>query len=304
MAVNGIKVEKTSMSGCIRDAESVLHSGYCYAIIDIIMKMSNYALSTSGIRQKKEVSQLRSKITKCAAVLLVLVTLVMCMPAAAMAQGSPQDTTSQSSGVVIATSPSENLASITFSTANSKRVEVGKATTLYVTMHNISSSSALEFLSSDPSVARVEKDGSDRCKVHGLKIGEVTITARVGSMEATYLLYVGDESVTAGGTTTTAAAVTGPAGDFDYFSGTDQDILNQYIIEKKSNDAVSYLFGVIGVAVIVGLCGLVLSVMFRNRSPKMNLYPGSRRRFNTGGYRGNQRKRLLPDHYYRNNKKY
>lgn len=281
-----------------------MHSQRRYAIIDNIMKMSNYALSTAGIRQKKEVTQLRPITIKYTAVLLVLIALVMCLPAAAMAQSPSQDTTSQSSGVVIATSPSENLASITFSTANSKRVEVGKATTLYVTLNNISSSSTVEFYSSDPAVARVEKDGGDRCKVHGLKIGEVTITARVGSMEATYLLYVGDESVTAGGTTTTAAVATGVPGDMDYFSDMDQSILDQYIVEKKSDDAVSYLFGVIGIAVIIGLCGLVLSVMFRNRSPKLNLYPGSRRRFNSGGYRGNQRKRLLPDHYYRNNKKY
>ena len=246
---------------------------------------------------------MRSITIKFAAVLLVLTVLAMILPSAAMAEGA-QDTTSQSSGVVIATSPSESLASITFSTANSKRVEVGKATTLYVTMNNIQSSAAVEFFSSDPSVARVEKDGNDRCKVHGLKIGEVTITARIGSMEATYLLYVGDESVTAGGTTTTAAVIAGNHGDINYFSESDQSVLDKYIVEKKSDDAVSYLLGVIGVAVIVGLCGIVISVMFRNHSPKLNLYPGSRRRFNTGGYRGNQRKRLLPDQYYRNNKKY
>lgn len=238
---------------------------------------------------------------KYTAVLLLLVTLVLCLPITAMAEGTEQTTTPQ--GLVIATSPSENLASISFSTANSKRVEVGKATTLYVTMNNIQSSSSLEFFSSDPSVARVDKDGSDRCKVHGLKIGEVTITARVGSMEATYLLYVGDESVTAGGTTTTAAVQFAP-GEIDYFSDSDKDILQQYIADKKNDDAVSYMIGIIGIAVIIGLSGLVLSVMFRNRSPKLNLYPGSRRRFNTGGYRGNQRKRLLPDQYYRNNKKY
>lgn len=217
-----------------------------------------------------------------------------------------ESTTSEpSSGVIIATSPSENLASITFSTANSKRVEVGRAITLYVTMNNISSSAEVEFYSSDPSVGRVEKDGADRCKVHGIKTGEVTITAKVGSMEANYLLYVGDESVTAGGTTTTVAAVqNAQPGSMDYLSDLDQSVLQNYIVEKKADDAISYLVGIIGLAVIVGLSGLVLSVMFRNRSPRLNLYPGSRRRFNTGGYRGNQRKRLLPDQYYRNNKKY
>ncbi len=245
---------------------------------------------------------MKSVTIKYTAVLLLLVTLVLCLPVTANAEGA-QQTTSTPQGLVIATSPSENLASISFSTANSKRVEVGKATTLYVTMNNIQSSSTLEFSSSDPSVARVDKDGSDRCKVHGLKIGEVTITARVGSMEATYLLYVGDESVTAGGTTTTVAIQFAP-GEIDYFSDTDKNTLQQYIVEKKNDDAVSYMIGIVGLAVIVGLCGLVLSVMFRNRSPRLNLYPGSRRRFNTGGYRGNQRKRLLPDQYYRNNKKY
>jgi len=248
---------------------------------------------------------LRPLTIKYIAAVLLISALCVCLPAAAFAEGASTTTSQQSSGVVIATSPSENLASLTFSTANSKRVEVGKATTLYVTMHNIQSSSSVEFSSSDPSVARVEKDGTDRCKVHGLKNGEVTITARIGSMEASYLLYVGDESVTApgGGTTTTAAAADTP-GDINYFSESDQLILEQYIVEKKSQDAISYLIGIIGIAVIVGLCGLVLSVMFKNRSPKLNLYPGSRRRFNTGGYRGNQRKRLLPDQYYRNNKKY
>jgi len=172
-------------------------------------------------------------------------------------------------------------------------------------MNNIPSSASVEFYSSDTSVAQVEKDGSDRCKVHGIKTGEVTITAKVGSMEANYLLYVGDESVTAGGTATTAANMQNTqVGDFDYFSESDQNILQQYIVENKSHEAISYLMGIIGLAAIIGLAGLVLSVMFRNRSPRLNLYPGSRRRFNTGGYRGNQRKRLLPDQYYRNNKKY
>jgi len=250
----------------------------------------------------KEVRPLRRPTIKYAAAALMALSLALCMPAAAMAESTTSD---PSSGVIIATSPSENLASITFSTANSKRVEVGRAITLYVTMNNIQSSASVEFFSSDPSVAQVEKDGSDRCKVHGIKTGEVTITAKVGSMEANYLLYVGDESVTAGGTTTTVVSVqNGQLGSIDYFSESDQSVLQQYIVEKKSDDAISYLVGVIGLAAIIGLSGLVLSVMFRNRSPKLNLYPGSRRRFNTGGYRGNQRKRLLPDQYYRNNKKY
>ena len=245
---------------------------------------------------------MRRPTIRAAAAVLVLLALALFMPAAAMAEST---TSEPSSGVVIATSPSENLASITFSAANSKRVEVGRAVTLYVTMSNIQSSASVEFYSSDPSIARVEKDGSDRCKVHGIKTGEVTITAKVGSMEANYLLYVGDESVTAGGTTTTVPVIqNNQTGSFDYFSDMDESVLQQYIVDKKSDDAVSYLVGVIGLAVIVFLCGLVLSVMFRNRSPKLNLYPGSRRRFNTGGYRGNQRKRLLPDQYYRNNKKY
>ena len=240
---------------------------------------------------------------KFAAALLAMLTLMLCMPAAALAESTTSET---NSGVIIATSPSENLASITFSTANSKRVEVGRAVTLYVTMNNIQSSASLTFESSDESVARVEwTSGSDRCKVHGIKTGEVIITAKIGSLEANYLLYVGDESVTAGGTTTTAPVVqSNQAGSIDYFSDLDESVLQQYIVEKKNDDAISYLVGIIGLAVVIGLSGLVLSVMFRNRSPKLNLYPGSRRRFNTGGYRGNQRKRLLPDQYYRNNKKY
>lgn len=247
---------------------------------------------------------MRRPTIKFAAALLAALVLALSVPAAAMAETTSQSATTPS-GVIIATSPSESLASITFSTANSKRVEVGRAVTLYVTMNNIQSSASVEFYSSDPSVAQVEKDGSDRCKVHGIKNGEVTITARVGSMEANYLLYVGDESVTAGGTTTTAANVQNTqVGSFDYFSESDESILQQYIVENKTSDAISYLAGVIGIAAIIGLGGLVLSVMFRNRSPKLNLYPGSRRRFNTGGYRGNQRKRLLPDKYYRINKKY
>jgi len=257
-----------------------------------------------GIVYRNEVMPLRSFTIKYVTAVLLTLVVTTSLPVAVFAEGASTTTSSQSPGVVIATSPNENLASLTFSTANSKRVEVGKATTLYVTMHNIQSSSAVEFSSSDPNVARVEKDGSDRCKVHGLKKGEVTITARIGSMEATYLLYVGDESVTDAGTSTTAASVTNGLADFDYFSDADKNTLEQYIVDKKSDDAVSYLIGIIGVAVIIALCGLVLSVMFKNGSPKLNLYPGSRRRFNTGGYRGNQRKRLLPDQYYRNNKKY
>ncbi len=254
---------------------------------------------------------MRRPTIKFASAFLAVMMLALFMPASVMAESNTTTSTTTgtgtdtSSGIVVATSPSETLASITFSTANSKRVEVGRAVTLYVTMNNIQASASVEFFSSDPTVAQVEKDGSDRCKVHGIKTGEVTITAKVGSMEANYLLYVGDESVTAGGTTITAADTQAThAGDFDYFSDNDQNRLQQYIVENKTSDAVSYLMGIIGVAVIIALGGMVLSVMFRNRSPRLNLYPGSRRRFNTGGYRGNQRKRLLPDQYYRNNKKY
>lgn len=246
---------------------------------------------------------MKRSITGFTAAFLAIMILALCMPLTVLAgfvQNESQDTTVTS----VATSPSESLPSIKFSTSNAKRIEVGRSTTLYVTKKNMKDPSTTVFSCSDSSIARVEKESDNHCRVHGLKTGEVVITATAGGVSDKYVLYVGDESATANSTTATGETAVTSLPPIDYLSENDERILDKYIIENKSSSAIDYLIGIIGWAAIIGLCALVLSVMFRNRSPKLNLYPGSRRRFNTGGMRGNQRKRLLPDHYYRNNKKY
>lgn len=243
---------------------------------------------------------------------MLLVILMFATAAPAVYAQSGETTTSTTTTTLnISTSPSTSLGSITFKTSNSKRVEVGKSTQLFITIKDMSGSITTTFSCSNTAIATIEKVNNTCVKVYGLKNGEVVITATAGGKADKYTLIVGDSSATATAGTDGAATPTSAyiGGEIDYFSENEHSSeyranMRKYIEEKNQSDALSILIGVVGWAAIIAMCGVVLSVIFRNRSPKLNLYPGSRRRFNTGGYRGNQRKRLLPDHYYRNNKKY
>ncbi|MBE6753042.1 MAG: hypothetical protein E7559_01590 [Ruminococcaceae bacterium] len=216
--------------------------------------------------------------------------------------------TTTTTTLVISTSPTNSLGSISFKTSNSKRVAVGKSTSLYITVKDMPGSVATSFNCSNTSIASIEKVSNTCVKVYGLKDGEVVITASAGGKTAKYNLVVGTAATTAAapvGDTAVTSAPIDPSLDveIDLYTSNDSQ-LSQYIAQKKQTDTASIIMGIIGWAIILTGFGVILSVMFRNRSPRMNLYPGSRRRFNTGVTRGNRRKRLLPDHEYRSLKRY
>lgn len=200
-----------------------------------------------------------------------------------------------------------------FKASNSKRVPLGKTTTLYITISDITGNFSTKFTASDNTLVSLEKVNNQSVRVTGIKEGTVIIYAEVDGRTAQYTLVVGDAMPT----TTTTVPNAGESAEsditdtesledweIDLFSSTADDRLAEYIEEAQQTSAGEILLGILGFAMMFGGFGVVLSIIFRNRSPKLNLYPGSRRRFNTGGYRGRTKKRLLPDHYYRNGKKY
>lgn len=212
---------------------------------------------------------------------------------------------------------------VVFKSSNSKRVPVGKSTTLYLTIADVRGVINTDFTVNDATVASIQKINNQSVKVTGIKEGNAVVTATVAGRTAQYKITVGNSSKATAATT--AAQDDTPQGEdaapvdtaeptedeetnedweLDLFSSAENDQLAEYIKESKQSSAGDIIMGIIGFAAIFGGFGLVLAVIFRNRTPKLNLYPGSRRRFNTGGYKGRRRKRLLPDSYYRRNKKY
>ncbi len=210
--------------------------------------------------------------------------------------------TTTTTSYVISTSPSESLGSVSFKSSNSTRIEVGKSTTLYITIKDMSGSQATTFSCSNTAVASIEKISNTCVKVYGLKDGEVVISASVGGKTAKYSLIIGNAQVTAPGGETVQTTVFSGDEAID-FSTLGQDQLSQYISENKQNDSTTIIVGIIGWAAIITVFGFVLSIIFRNRTPQMNMYPGTKARFNNSGTAG-RKKRLLPDHYYRSIRKY
>lgn len=235
------------------------------------------------------------------AVVVLAVCLFAALPTEALA------TQSSSSSFIISTSPSASLGSISFKTSNSKRVEVGKSTYLYITISDMSGSITTSFSCSNTSIASIEKINNTCVKVYGLKTGEVVITATAGGKTAKYSLVVGDEDATttssaiggiSGAQTTSTAALT-----LEELLPEEENVLSAYIEEKRQKDIPGIILGLIGWAAIIAFFSMILSVMFNNRTPKLNVSPGTKHRFTSGGL-SRRRKRLLPDHYYRNIKKY
>jgi len=262
------------------------------------------------VRCERQMSEERSvcctRFYKFTAAVLAFIMLAAAFPftAGATAGGTSTAGESTTTSYVISTSPSESLGSVTFKSSNSTRVEVGKSTTLYITIKDMSGSQATTFSCSNTSVASIEKINNTCVRVYGLKDGEVVISATVGGKTAKYSLIVGNAQVT--GSAGVGAVVTTASGyDVEVeFSNLGQDQLSQFIEQNKKDDAATIIMGIIGWTAIISIFSLVLSVIFRNRTPKMNMYPGSRARFNTGSHNGKQKKRLLPDHYYRSIRKY
>ena len=220
--------------------------------------------------------------------------------------------------VEVSSNPQATLGSITFSSSNAKRVSVGKSTVLYLSIKDMGYSYFTEFESSDPKIASASYIDNRAVKVVGLKKGVVTITATVDSSKgvkvAKYELIVGDAEDVPSDTVSDATESKPEGGgivtdedndDIDLFSSTDDPMLIAYAESRRSNNATSILMGLIGWVIIILAVVYVFSVIIRNRTPKLNVSPGSRRRYSAGGS-GAMRSgnRLLPDKYYRNLKKY
>ncbi|MBQ4397754.1 MAG: hypothetical protein II828_09560 [Clostridia bacterium] len=219
---------------------------------------------------------------------------------------------------IVSSNPQETLGTAGFSDANTKRIAVGKSTTLYLTVKDMGYRFSTTFDSSDKSIATVTQVDNRAVKVVGLKSGVVTITATVEANNketkvAKYTLVVGDgeltsepaesEPVSDGG----AGIVTGYENDndLDLFSSTDDPMLIAYAKSRTNANASSLLIGLIAWIFIISAVVYIFSVIISLRTPKLNVSPGSRRRYSTGGSDSlRSRNRLLPDKYYRGLKKY
>ena len=219
---------------------------------------------------------------------------------------------------IVSSNPQETLGTAGFSNANTKRIAVGKSTTLYLTVKDMGYRFSTTFDSSDKSIATVTQVDNRAVKVVGLKSGVVTITATVEANNketkvAKYTLVVGDgeltsepaesEPVSDGG----AGIVTGYENDndLDLFSSTDDPMLIAYAKSRTNANASSLLIGLIAWIFIISAVVYIFSVIISLRTPKLNVSPGSRRRYSTGGSDSlRSRNRLLPDKYYRGLKKY
>ena len=216
-------------------------------------------------------------------------------------------TTTAPDMVTVENSDTQTLGSVTFRASNSERVPVGKSTTLYIKIEDMKGTVTTAFSCSNPSIATIEKVNNVSVRVTGVKEGEVVITATAGGKSAKYTLIVGEAKVTSA---PTQAQQTDPAAEttvvpVDFSMGTQyQDQILALAEQERQADAGNILLGVIGLVAIVAGLGSVVSVMLSNGTPKLTLYPGSRRRFNAGTGKGRSKKRLLPDHYYRNVKKH
>lgn len=219
--------------------------------------------------------------------------------------------------VNVSSNPQETLGTVNFSASNTKRVAVGKSTVLYLTIKDMGYSYSTTFETSDESIATLKQIDNRAVKVVGMKSGVVTITATVDSTKgikvAKYQLAIGDAKLSDDTETDTDRETSdSEAGgiitddndiDLDLFSSTDDPMLAAYAESRSDNNATSILLGLIGWVLIILSVMYVFSVIIRSRTPKMNVSPGSRRRYSAGGS-ARSGNRLLPDRYYRNLKKY
>ena len=230
------------------------------------------------------------------------------------------------SEITVSSNPQETLGTVSFAQANTKRIAAGKSTVLYLTIKDMGYNFATTFESSDTSVATVTMMDNRAVKVVGLKSGTVTITATVDSNSkgikiAKYVLEIGEGtgtgidvvSETPQSNSTASEQEGGNGGiitdfndnDLDLFSSANDTALIQYAQQKRSGNATSLLIGLIGWAMIIMGGIYIFSVVIRSQTPKMNVSPGTRKRYSTGGSSSlRSGSRLLPNKYYRNLKKY
>lgn len=230
------------------------------------------------------------------------------------------------SEVTVSSNAQETLGTVSFAQANTKRIAAGKSTVLYLTIKDMGYNFATTFESSDTSIATVTMMDNRAVKVVGLKSGTVTITATVDSNSkgikiAKYVLEIGEGTGTGIGVASetpqsnqaASGLENGNGGiitdfndnDLDLFSSANDTALIQYAQQQRSGNATSLLIGLIGWAMIIMGGIYVFSVVIRSQTPKMNVSPGTRKRYSTGGSSSlRSGSRLLPNKYYRNLKKY
>ena len=221
--------------------------------------------------------------------------------------------------VTVSSNPQETLGTVGFSEANTKRITVGKSTVLYLTIKDMGYKFNTTFESSDPEIATVKKIDNRAVKVVGLKSGTVIITATVPksktvTISAKYELEIGEGDVSSSGTSADNTSSVNGGGivndvsdntDLDLYSSTADSMLLEYAKARRSTNAATLLLGIIGWGLILLAVGYVFSVVIRSRTPKLNVSPGSRKRYSartSGSLRSGNR--LLPNKYYRNLKKY
>lgn len=219
----------------------------------------------------------------------------------------------------VSSNPQETLGTVGFAEANTKRIAVGKSTTLYLAVKDMGYNYSTTFESSDKNIATVEYLNSDAVKVVGIKNGTVTITATVaprsgkGEKVAKYVLVVGDSDAVESTVSNTASEPDEEIGgiitdyddtDLDLFSSTTDPMLIEYADARANTNATSLLLGLIAWIFIISAVVYVFSVVIGLRTPKMNVSPGTRKRYSTGGSSPRAGNRLLSDRYYRNIKKY
>ena len=223
------------------------------------------------------------------------------------------------SEVIVSSNPQQTLGTVGFSESNTKRITVGKSTVLYLSIRDMGYDYHTQFETSDKTIATVQKIDNRAVKVVGLKSGTVTITATVPKSEtvtisAKYVLEIGEREETASDAPVDNVSSVNGGGivddvsdntDLDLYSSTADPMLLEYARNRRSSNAASLLLGLIGWGLLLFAVGYVFSVIIRSRTPKLNVSPGSRRRYSAGGS-GSMRSesRLLPNKYYRNLKKY
>ena len=214
------------------------------------------------------------------------------------------------SEVTVSSNAQETLGTVSFAQANTKRIAAGKSTVLYLTIKDMGYNFATTFESSDTSIATVTMMDNRAVKVVGLKSGTVTITATVDSNSkgikiAKYVLEIGEGTGTGIGVASETPQSNQAASGLENGNGGIDTALIQYAQQQRSGNATSLLIGLIGWAMIIMGGIYIFSVVIRSQTPKMNVSPGTRKRYSTGGSSSlRSGSRLLPNKYYRNLKKY
>lgn len=201
---------------------------------------------------------------------------------------------------------------VKFKESNPNTVNMLKSITLTIETMGITNLNT-KFTSEDTTIATVEKLNNTNVKVIGLREGAVYIYAECGDKSAKFRVFVRSADGTMGGVDTLnvssvpdkvldVASGEPIASEFTYEGPpvSEEDIFDDLKYEKTN--PVTIVVGIIGWGLIIIGIMLVVTIILQNRNPRTNRFPGgSRNRFSK---HYNKSKRILPDHYYRNLKKW